>query len=810
MKLFSNPISTALKGHRSRRSSGRRGLLFCLTVLLLAGCAGSEERAEQYLERAQQNYDAGDYVKARVDLRNVLQINDKHVEARYLFALLYERDQNWQQMFANLQMVVELAPGHVLARLKLGALLMGSGAFEAAMKQADDVLALEPENTEGHALKAAIYFRSGDANLAIASAQKALSLEPGNVSAITVLSQAYKADNPERALQIIEAGIEQQSETALLKLLAISVHEQQGNVDKAVVLYRELIEEHPDNLYYYYRFVSSLEKNKRVDEAEQLIRDIVRARPEEIELKLWLAQYLANQRDLPAAEAALMEFIARTPGEESLELALAEVLIAQRKLDDARVRYQGMIARDPESELAQKGRNGLVRLELASGERERGEALLQEIFAVEKENPTALLTQAQLMVVDGKLEAAIAGARSVLRHVPDSVPALELLAQTHAEAGEYALSLDNYRQIMVVQPGHVGALNALTEAALGDNDLKLAIDLASSALRVNPENGEAARLLISAYTNSGRLDDAVREAEALTDSDRSRVMGTYLLGQVHLARGDLVKARQYLEQTILLEPYVIEALQTLLRMSLAAGDKAGAYTTLEQHIAKYPGHGHALTMLGALYQNDGQIDRALEFYARSIQLAPEYADAYIAKGDLHLSQKDIKAAWKTFQAGMLARPRNPVMMVRAGQVAETLGEYTQAVTLYETTLAIGNDVIARNNLAMLYADRMRTDDNLRKALSLMRPYASSDSPALLDTLGWVYYRIGDAREAVRQLEAALEKSPTTAAPEIQYHLGMALLQADRPEEARTQLEASARSGRKFDGLQDALDSLKAI
>ena len=218
VKLLPNHISTFLWGHRrTRRSSSRYGLLLCLTVLLLTGCVGSEERAEQYLERAQQNFDAGDYVKARVDLRNVLQINDKHVAARYLFSLLYERDQNWQQMFANLQMVVELAPTHVLARLKLGALLMGSGAFEPAMKQADEVLALEPENTEGHALKAAIYFRSGDTNLAIASAQKALSLEPGNVSAITVLSQAYKADNPERALQIIEEGITQQSETALLK-----------------------------------------------------------------------------------------------------------------------------------------------------------------------------------------------------------------------------------------------------------------------------------------------------------------------------------------------------------------------------------------------------------------------------------------------------------------------------------------------------------------------------------------------------------------------------------------------------------------
>ena len=304
--------------------------------------------------------------------------------------------------------------------------------------------------------------------------------------------------------------------------------------------------------------------------------------------------------------------------------------------------------------------------------------------------------------------------------------------------------------------------------------------------------------------------EAIKQAEGLAGKDRSQVLGTYLLGQVHLARGDLVKARQYLEETIRLEPYVIEALQTLLRMSLAAGDKAGAYATLEQHIEKYPGHGHARTMLGALYQNDGKNDRALELYNRSIQLAPEYADAYVAKGDLHIAQKDTAAAWETFKAGMLARPRNPILMVRAGQVAETLGEYEQAVTLYETVLAIGNDVIARNNLAMLYADRLPTDDNLRKALSLMRPYASSDSPALLDTLGWVYYRIGDSKEAVIQLQAALAKAPTPPAPEIQYHLGMALLKAGRPEEARTQLEAGALSGRDFDGLHEALDSLKVI
>ncbi len=71
------------------------------------------------------------------------------------------------------------------------------------------MLAKAPQNAEVLALKAAIYFRSGDFDRAVSTAQSTLKIEPVNVSAITVLSQVYTAQNPDLAPQIVEAGIQQ-------------------------------------------------------------------------------------------------------------------------------------------------------------------------------------------------------------------------------------------------------------------------------------------------------------------------------------------------------------------------------------------------------------------------------------------------------------------------------------------------------------------------------------------------------------------------------------------------------------------------
>src|SRR3546814_12506260 len=55
---------------------------------------------------------------------------------------------------------------------------------------------------------------------------------------------------------------------------------------------------------------------------------------------------------------------------------------------------------------------------------------------------------------------------------------------------------------------------------------------------------------------------------------------------------------------------------------------------------------------------------------------------------------------------------------------------------------------------------------------------------IVDSLGWVYYRLGRLEEAVVQLERAVELGPQD--PTINHHPGEALREVGRSNEARLQ------------------------
>jgi Flp pilus assembly protein TadD len=64
--------------------------------------------------------------------------------------------------------------------------------------------------------------------------------------------------------------------------------------------------------------------------------------------------------------------------------------------------------------------------------------------------------------------------------------------------------------------------------------------------------------------------------------------------------------------------------------------------------------------------------------------------------------------------------------------------------------------------------------------------ADPHSGAMIDSLGWAYYRLGDYKKSVEKLERAVELEP--ADPEINNHLGDAYWRVGRRTEARFQWE----------------------
>ena len=66
-------------------SHNRKAIALAIGIAIgattLVGCSGKEERQAKYLERAQQYFDKGDFDKARIETKNVLQINSNNKEA---------------------------------------------------------------------------------------------------------------------------------------------------------------------------------------------------------------------------------------------------------------------------------------------------------------------------------------------------------------------------------------------------------------------------------------------------------------------------------------------------------------------------------------------------------------------------------------------------------------------------------------------------------------------------------------------------------------------------------------------------------
>ncbi|MDB5446406.1 MAG: hypothetical protein JWQ97_1723, partial [Phenylobacterium sp.] len=112
---------------------------------------------------------------------------------------------------------------------------------------------------------------------------------------------------------------------------------------------------------------------------------------------------------------------------------------------------------------------------------------------------------------------------------------------------------------------------------------------------------------------------------------------------------------------------------------------------------------------------------------------------------------------------------------------EKLGRWSEAETDLQSALKLRPDEPELlNYLGYSWIDR---GVRLKEAMAMVQKAVDADprSGAMVDSLGWAYYRLGDYKQAVEKLEAAVELD--AGDPEVNDHLGDAYWKAGRREEA---------------------------
>jgi tetratricopeptide (TPR) repeat protein len=114
---------------------------------------------------------------------------------------------------------------------------------------------------------------------------------------------------------------------------------------------------------------------------------------------------------------------------------------------------------------------------------------------------------------------------------------------------------------------------------------------------------------------------------------------------------------------------------------------------------------------------------------------------------------------------------------------------------------------AANNYAYLKAEIATGAQDLADAMEMARKaeQLNPDSAMVADTLGWIYFKMGDLDRAYDYVRTALEKMPDHNS--INYHMGMILDSQGKVSEAKAYFEKSLRSDTDFPGADQARTKL---
>jgi Flp pilus assembly protein TadD len=187
---------------------------------------------------------------------------------------------------------------------------------------------------------------------------------------------------------------------------------------------------------------------------------------------------------------------------------------------------------------------------------------------------------------------------------------------------------------------------------------------------------------------------------------------------------------------------------------------------------------------------------------------PTMLPAYSMLGQIYIRERRMDEALAEFDQ-LANRHVNPVgALTMGGIILQAQGRIAEARVRLERAVALNpNAAVAANNLAWLYVE---AGEQLEKSLTLARTAATAmpNSPEVLHTLGWAYYRNAQPALAVPPLARAIELDPKNATS--RYHLGLAYAKAGDPTLARQNLERAISMGGALPWMAEARRELAAL
>jgi tetratricopeptide (TPR) repeat protein len=785
--------------------------LLLWAVIQIGGCGSPEERAQNHYERGMQLLAKNDYPKAAIEFKNALQTKKEHVGAWRGLSKVEEHNGEWTSVAQILRKVVEIDPKDLDSRLRLARVYVLFNELDEALKQVDAAEKLNAHDASVLALRAAVQLKLNDPEGAVRAAKSSLEAKPGNTEALIVLAAERMSQNDfQGALKILDGTAENEADQLGVQLFKMKLYEQMGQQEKVEALLRKLVGMYPKEVAFRRQLVKYYVAQKRLDDAEKEVRAIAKEDPANIEAGLDVVRFLNTLRSPAAAQEELTARIGAGGDVFQYRMTLADLLLAQGKADEGTKLLDELVhAADTDARvLAVQTR--LAEAQLSNGKLEETQALVAQILGKDARNSAALRLRASLHMERGEYDAATSDLRQALADQPKSTQLMQLQAVVYERKGEIELADRQYTDAMRVSDfepavglNYVAFLRRRGNAARAEDVLTELLSHAPTNVAILSTLAEV-RLARQDWSGAQEIADTLRKSGS-DQGAADQILAAALNGQ-----------QKYDESVGLLQnayaavPGSPRPMYALVSTLIRAGKTDRALAFLQAVLEKNPDNADAMVLTASIQLANNEPDKAVATLQAAIKQKPDSIVSYRALANVYLQKGETDEALKVVQAGLKAQPNNGSLRLVLASALERKGDFEAAISEYEGLLKQqSGSMIITNNLASLLSDHRSDKESLEKAHALAVSLRKSDVPQFKDTLGWVYYRRGEYKDAAPLLEEAVKELPDVAM--VRYHLGMTYVAMGEPAKASEQLgkglELASNDADVKEKIQTALQQL---
>ncbi len=338
-------------------------------------------------------------------------------------------------------------------------------------------------------------------------------------------------------------------------------------------------------------------------------------------------------------------------------------------------------------------------------------------------------------------------------------------------------AIEEYRAAIDADPTSEYLTSGLAELYARTGRIRDAVVEAQDIIKRDPNNLEARRLLGRIYLRSlgdmqagsgseSVLKLAIEQYEQIVRLQPDSMEDHLLLGRLYRLNNDLQKAENEFKTAVKLQPGSEEAVTTLAYLYNELGDTSRATQVLSE-VPDAARSAKLYSALGYTYEQQKQYKKAIEAYRHAIELDRDNLDAIRGLAQNLLNDGQTDAALEQYKVIADANPEDAQTYVRIAEIYQRQGKFDAALdNLKKSQSMVQDSLEVPYRMAAIYQAQGRYDDAVQIMKDLLKKSEKPDNSytqgeksnraVFLERLGTIYRDQGNnpaANETFRQMIA---------------------------------------------------------